>query len=93
MPPEAALWGQVVERAIDDVCMWFSLNKAEVRLARKAASWMFSSMQEQHFHDVCGHAGLDPDAVRKWTRRKWEAKVPVEWSAYIETIWQGVSKP
>jgi hypothetical protein len=86
-PPEVALWGEVVARAVEDLSFWFNLDKNDRKLAIKSARWLFNPIHDADFVTVCAFANLDPLTVRQIARRRWEERVKPEYAELSNAVW------
>ena len=87
-PPEVELWCEVIGRAIDDLCYWFSSNHTDSRMARKAARWLFSPLYDADLLLVCEFAGTEIETVRKHAKVCWAQKVSRENEEIAAIIWK-----
>ena len=91
-PPEVALWGEVVARAVQDIGLWFYVNKYDRKYARMAARWIFSPIHQHDYFMACECAGLCPEATREVAKRLWLSKVPVDWTMVQNELWKEVTR-
>ena len=74
-PPEVDLWGEVVARAVQDMGLWFAVNKYDTKWSRMAARWLFSPIHRRDYFMACEFAGLCPEQTRALARRVWFDKI------------------
>ena len=87
-PPEVELWCEVIGQAVNDLCYWFSLNRTDSKLARRAARWLYSPLYEEEIALVCEFAGTEVEVVRRHAKICWAQKVPRGDEEIASIIWR-----
>jgi hypothetical protein len=91
-PPERELWEEVALQAVRDIGGWFAFDKWTKREARKAARWLFSPIFEKDFFEVCEMGDNCPQRIRDLAKRAWLERLPEEWKAVQNALWEEVIK-
>lgn len=86
--PEQDLWEAVVERAVDDVSLWFAQEKWQRKESRRAARWIYSTLFQRDFLLCCEMADMDPDQVRRWAKSKWALCIRPDLREVAAVIWE-----
>lgn len=85
--PEHALWVEVVIRAVQDVGLWWALEREDRAAAREALRWLFHPHSELALYDVCSMAGIDPPQARKLAKELWMEKLPQDYKDVANALW------